>query len=245
MWAASYLCYINNTTLVLIGHRANSNKEVLPDHISRLNCYIFIYLSSKLRSPAAYLNMNGPSVSPNSPLDAWIDFSEFFAETASLPAIQNCTINGTTANCTYVCGHSHLLFDPFALNNLVTCGIWQTASAAIHFEIQPNNTENTAPFEDLGLSMVYDYPLNSMYQTAAGMISQCFSFTCDYKSPEDYAACYAYDLDALFGSGAIRGATQGALLNCMDMICNPHGSLNPDLGGVGVSALCVCNSYSC
>ena len=26
MWEARYLCYINNTTLVLIGHRVNSNK---------------------------------------------------------------------------------------------------------------------------------------------------------------------------------------------------------------------------
>ena len=25
MWEARYLCYINNTTLVSIGHRANSN----------------------------------------------------------------------------------------------------------------------------------------------------------------------------------------------------------------------------
>ena len=27
MWEARYLCYINNTTLVSIGHRANSDKE--------------------------------------------------------------------------------------------------------------------------------------------------------------------------------------------------------------------------
>lgn len=108
-------------------------------------------------------------------------------------------------------------------------------TAAISFGTLRNTSEYTAPFEDLGLSMVDNRTVNPTYNTprddALSIITYCLGIICDARTYDDLGACDPCRWEALFGSEAEFGSAY----NCLSAICSPRGSLDPDLGGIGVS----------
>ena len=163
----------------------------------------------------------------DSSIKAWISFRDGFTVKPELPALENCTINGTITNCTYICSDEDSLFDPFTPANLVTCGLWQTVSTAISSGDLDNSSKYTAPFEDLGLSITNSGVFNindiSLSDEVSASMLECFGTLCYYRYHDNTMCDKCWD--ALFGSP----------IDCLNTICSPQGSLNPDIGGIGVS----------
>lgn len=171
---------------------------------------------------------------PNSPLNPWLDFNQFNSTVDSLRAIGNCTINGTIADCTYVCANADSLFDPSNPANLVICGLWGTVTAAINLGTLGNTSNYTAPFEDLGLSMGHNRPFEVKDQflsySLPSIIANCFHSLCNYWTLDELWACDQCSRTISFG---LEG-TPESVSNCLYTICTPRGSLDPDLRGIGV-----------
>ena len=185
----------------------------------------------------------------NSSIKAWLGFPYRYTngDFAPLPAIENYTINGTITNCTHVCADTDSLFDPFTPANLVTCGLWVTVSTVIAFGALSNNSKYTAPFEDLGLSIVDsgfvnqtdNSTLDDTIDDTLGIISNCFSFTCAYRNYYGSAVCDACQYDMLFGAGAIDWSA----IHCLYAICCLSHSDHP-LTSLWLSENCLLRAFS-
>ena len=154
----------------------------------------------------------------------------------ALPPIQPCyggSIGGQAVNCSVVCEYSYLLFDPQHLPNLVTCGLWASATAAL---VQDGQNPTTSPFDAVGLNIsridntrvgdgsgdIYDAPLQESF---AGCFASFYvatrSLTHEITSTPD--TCSA---TALFQQ-------PGQVEPCFADLCAKR-TLDADLGGTGV-----------
>lgn len=156
----------------------------------------------------------------NLSINPWLDFGRV---NLTLLPIQPCFMSGTITNCTDVCSNSTALFDPSYPSNLNTCGMWATLSQTPGLLNTSDVPEATAQFENLGLSI----PSEESSYNLTYHIEVCFYTTCAYINGGDALGCeecWHTMSDSV------------SLGNCIATICAPKGLLNPDLGGIGVSA---------
>ena len=184
----------------------------------------------------------------NSPLQAWIDF-DFFANNPPMSGhnfsgptmnqylqsnntpIKPCTLGGVELNCTDVCSNASALFDPQAVHNLVTCGSWAEMQA-LNLSYTLYSARDFSPFWPVGLNE-NDTDWGSLLR---GDITECFQnfYTSRlYITSASGALNDACNMQG-FGIGTPAGTPDVGL--CIESLCAPL-TLNPDLGGIGVSAL--------
>ena len=176
----------------------------------------------------------------NSPLQPWIDFHlNFSLEFDISPSpLKPCVAAGKIINCSAICygdqsiddfGPRAALFDPSTPTNLVNCGIWWAVSIADKWASKlPENliASATAILPPIGL----DFPLLG-FSIDNITSTECLASLHDYQHPNDPAANLC-SFDTIFGYKALyEDSTIG---NCIDALCTPTGSLDPDIGGIGV-----------
>ena len=210
-------------------------------------------------------------MSSQTALQTWTSWST----TQQLPPLANCTnisctelcfagilsdeINGSTSACGDVFTKSTAaLWDPHAISNLATCGLWWTVAMATHWNISlgapptsyvdqsTNNTDfnrnaTLAAFSQVGL----DLPATG-FSTPDIPALDCFAAVLSYRTSGD-ALNLGKDpvpwcsVDVLFGYQSLFniGVGNTNISSCLDNICSPKTPLNQDIGGIGVSCVRV------
>ena len=179
----------------------------------------------------------------NSTIQPWLDFKN-----GSLPAtIPLCTYTDT-GNCTRVCNDSTVMLEPSAPGNLLTCGLWSTLTMLASYtdyaaEFAPLSRDRVDSllqrFEPLGLdatNATYAYSARDAVSNCLSTIYRVTRLQVSYRG--DTAPGIACSGQMLFPTPAHTLSTDlsYALNLCVDAICSRR-TLNPDLGGVGVSLI--------
>ena len=200
--------------------------------------------SNRIES-VTFASMVKQSTLSNSTLEPWLDYQVFSNE---LPPLQPCSIAGVTVNCTDVCAGNNWtvssLFDASA-PNLMNCGLWSSLYERISYSIDdisgdPSVISALASFQDVGFPAAPSLLLD--FQETVG---KCLTALLTYSltgSPEavsqdlDLSTC---SINMIFGDVTAEArwtqSQETGIHDCMHGICFPKGSLNPELGGIGVS----------
>ena len=174
----------------------------------------------------------------NSTIQPWLDFRD-----GNLPSTVPLCTYVEPGNCTQVCNSSTAILDPIAPDNLLTCGLWSTLTMLAYypegFAPLPRDRVNSLlqRFEPLGLdasNATYAYSARGAVSNSLSTIYDVTTLQVSYRG--DTARGIACSQQMLFPILAHTFSTDlpYRLSQCVDAICSRR-TLNPDLGGVGVS----------
>lgn len=197
----------------------------------------------------------------NSSIQLWLDFTgdtppaippcerqpQYFPYEGWLPALQ-------AGNCTSVCNNSDSMLDPTLPNNLVTCGLWASLTVmplmTVGYPDIINRTDQVnallEPFVQLGLNRNdAEYARATRFTVASGLgdlYNRIMSDT--YMGGASFAsACTEQKLFPYSNPEyAVAENLPYSLHACIEAICSTR-TLNPDLGGIGVSLLHFATRY--
>ena len=200
----------------------------------------------------AMAGISGSSIQPwlDLEVDDYLNFS-----TATIPAtIPSCQtrqrITGEVNfnNCTKVCNSSGSLIDDKFPNNLLTCGLWATLVTLDSYNeqtytMQPDVTKAVHEQYQDALGRFTTLGLDAGDEAYVSAAIEAVSTTMFTLLKENRIQTYQGDSiqglcsqQALLPTGAFEYNTDipQHVRDCVTMICAPR-SLNPDLGGIGVS----------
>ena len=191
----------------------------------------------------------------SSSIGKWVDFRLL---TQELPLLEPCSSQGVVIDCSDICLasgdletryiHAKTLWDPATPANLVNCGLFWTVAMWIFFN--PNSTtlsdsptwtvDHLAQFKSIGLP----WPTQGFWPALLPGFN-CFGVLRSIETNGDITPEISFSsvcsFDTVFGYESLkyseRDDMKTNLAICVQELCTPKGTLNPDLGGVGVSTV--------
>lgn len=178
----------------------------------------------------------------NSSIQPWLDF-----DGRNLPAsIPSCRYidegadayrNLSTTDCGRVCGSTQILYSTSNPNNLFTCGLWITSTLNYYDAGKTQFWEDLlVRFEGLGLNssnVTQAYAARNAISTTMYSLEQASVLNTYQSGSSSHGSCSE---QALFPDlfSVHEPNLPKYLHKCVNTICAPP-SLNPDIGGIGVS----------
>lgn len=185
--------------------------------------------------------ISGSSIQP------WLDFqlvgSDFMTESipATIPSCQN-VLPESPHNCAQICNSSLLLAYEGAPNNLLTCGLWATlivldSSAVMHkwLDVHARYQDVLGRFVTVGLDAADEAFASATIEAVSTALSTLLQENrhWTYQSDSVLGTCSQQYLFPSTERQYYIDIPQ-RVRNCVTEIYAPK-SLNPDLGGIGVS----------
>jgi hypothetical protein len=189
----------------------------------------------------------------NSSIQAWLDFRGDKLPATIAPCQARLTWKGAIAfvNCTRVCNSILSLLDHNLPNNLLPCGLWSSLttldyhSSLLTTKLRDHVQALLQSFGRLGLdasNAIYAYAAGNAVSTSMSILDKVTRMQ-TYQGDQYFRG--ACNEQILFSTYSITWSMNfwRPSQACVENICSPR-TLNPDLGGVGVSDPCQCNTMS-
>lgn len=175
----------------------------------------------------------------HSAIQPWLDFRGDNLSATITP----CDSSGiNNYSCIAVCNNTQQILESKSANNLLTCGLWATLHLYEYFNtyVNPSLFPETRSFmnhfDSLGLDAAdsaYGFMTMNAVSRTLSHVEQRTRMATYQAEPSSAGACNQQFLFPLIAT-VINDDLSKPLRDCVDAICTPR-SLNPDLGGVGVS----------
>lgn len=174
------------------------------------------------------------------------------------PLKLGCLRAGSSVACAEVCRDSRQLFNPAYPNNLVTCGSWASIRSWMSYKFDYHHTGSfagpipseydtlLAPFEAAGFLQIMNGSGDNLLAGLMQRISACTSdcYRSSHAVTDVQSIPYSCSVTGMFQRAAQVGhrslAKNNYLEDCFMELCRPR-TLNPDLGGIGVSCSVRCS----
>lgn len=184
----------------------------------------------------------------NSSIQAWLDFrgDELPAAIAPCQDVLNYQGPISFVNCTRICNNTLSLLDHTLPKNLLTCGLWSSLTMLDYYNALMNSEPSDQvqallqSFGQVGLdasNATYAYAARNAVSTCMGTLDEVTRVR-SYQGDASFRGACSEQM--LFPSLSLELSTNLSmpLQACVDAICSPR-TLNPDLGGIGVSDPCL------